>query len=362
MLLKQRLKKVLIEIKEISRIDSAVYANEGEVLATTFKEADRFCEKVEQFIKVEAEALTMEGFHFFRIYIEAEERSYALLVRATVEEAYVIGKLVACQVRNLIEAETESMSREKFIQQILYGNMKEEEIYSHVKRLKIKDAKRIVYLIKTRGKKDTACMQTLRNLFYDRVKDVLIDADEQTIILIKDVENMEAEEKKDIAKMISDNVQAEAMQQVAIAYGKEAEQIKELAISYEQAKAALEMGEIFYGKSREFSYEELTIGKIIYQMSIEQCKELVEEIFAGKEDKLYEEDLKTVQRFFDNDLNLSETARQMYVHRNTLVYRLERIEKAVGLDVRKFEDAMKFRLALMGKARLEQKNGTTIKY
>lgn len=352
--LKQRLKKVLAQMKEITRIDSAVYTQDGEVLAATFQETEKYCGKVQQFVKVEADGLTIEGFHFFRVFIKAEEKSYVLLVRAAVEEAYMIGRLTACQVRDLIEDDAKVMNEEIFMQQVLYGNLRAEELYSLAKKQKVESSRWVVYLIRTKGEKDTACMETMRNLFSGQTRDFLLDADEQTIILIKDIEGMKKEEQKEIAKMISDNVQTEAMQTVLVAYGKEAEQLQELALSYEQAKTVLEMGEIFYGEHRIFSYEELSVGKVIYQMPVEQCEELVTDIFGERECKLDEEDLKTVQRFFHNDLNLSETARQMYVHRNTLVYRLERIQKVVGLDVRKFEDAMKFRLALMGKARLDK--------
>ncbi|MGN0291325.1 MAG: PucR family transcriptional regulator [Lachnospiraceae bacterium] len=357
MLLKQRLKKALTEIKEISRIDSAVYTDKGEVLAATFQETEQFSERICQFVTAGADALTVEGFHFFKISIVQEE-NYVLLVRAAVEEAYMIGKLAVCQVRNLIEADAQRMNKSSFMKQVLYGDIREEELYAHAKKLKIADSEWIVYLIKTYGKKEMACIETVRNLFSDKEKDFLIDADEKTLILIKDAKGIEQEEAENIARTILDNVQAEAMQQISVSYGKRAEQLAEITRSYEEAVMAMEIGKIFYGQSSILSFDSLGIGRLVYQIPKELGERFVQEVFGGKEDALDEEDLTTVQRFFDNNLNISETARQMYVHRNTLVYRLERIEKVVGLDVRKFDDAMKFKMALMVRANLDYQRKT----
>lgn len=362
MLRNQRLKNALKEIKEISRIDSAVYTGEGELTASTFQAEKGLGEKVRQFSEVSADALTMDGFHFLRIPLSPMEEEYVLVVRAAVEEAYMVGRLAVCQLRNLIEAEAQRVNKSSFLQQVLYGNVREDELHDRAKKMHIPVSEWVVYVIKTTGKKDPACVETLRNLFSDRDKDFLIETDEQVIVLIKDVKEMEEPEApENLAKMISDNVQAEAMQQVSIGYGRRAESFSEITRSYQEALMALEIGKIFHGQSSILSFDRLGIGRLVYQIPEELCEKFVEEVFGGREDSLDEEDLLTVQRFFDNNLNISETARQMYVHRNTLVYRLERIEKIVGLDVRKFEDAMKFKMALMVRANLDYQKSTKYK-
>ena len=350
----QKLEEALMEIREISRLDSALYTGQGGLIAATFQTEEILEERVRSFMEFSAEASTAEGFHFFRFRVAQTKEEYVLLVRAAVEEAYMVGRLAVCQLRNLMEANTKRRSKSGFLREMMLGNIPREEVYEQAKKLYFPVTEWVVYLLKTPGKRNEACVETMKNLFSDREKDFLIELDEQHMALIKDVKELDAEDLDELAWMMSDNLQAEAMQQVSIAYGKRAGQIGELNTSYQEARMALEIGEIFYSQNRVLSYEKLSVGKMIYQMPLERCEELVTEVFGGKEESLDEEELKTVQRFFDNNLNISETARQMYVHRNTLVYRLERIEKAVGLDVRRFEDAMKFRLALMGKARLEQ--------
>lgn len=276
------------------------------------------------------------------------EEDYVLAIRALVEESYMVGRLAVCQIRNLIETEAWRVNKNSFLQQVLFGNVEEEELCDRAKKLHIFDSEWVVYVIRTRKKRDPACMETLRNLFSDREKDFVIEMGEQGIALIKDVRELKnLEELEDLAKTISDNVQSEAMQQISIGYGRKVRSLLKLQRSYREAQMALEIGKIFYGQNSILSFDRLGIGRLIYRMPRDLCEKFVEEIFAGKESLLSEEDLSAARKFFDNDLNISETARQMYIHRNTLVYRLERIEKIVGLDVRKFEDAMKFKMACM---------------
>ena len=145
-----------------------------------------------------------------------------------------------------------------------------------------------------------------------------------------------------------DSLQMEAMIRVRIGYGNVVEQIPDIAQSYQEAKLALEVGKVFYAERETISYGRLGIGRLIYQLPMSLCDMFIKEVFTdGLPDVFDEETMVTIQKFFDNNLNISETARQLYVHRNTLVYRLERLEKIIGLDIRKFEDAMTFKIALM---------------
>jgi carbohydrate diacid regulator len=126
-------------------------------------------------------------------------------------------------------------------------------------------------------------------------------------------------------------------------------QIPELTQSYQEAKMALEVGRVFYAQRDTISYGKLGIGRLIYQLPMSLCHMFIKEVFGDQIPDILEDEeaMSTINKFFENNLNISETARQLYVHRNTLVYRLERIEKAIGLDIRTFEDAMTFRIAVM---------------
>lgn len=141
----------------------------------------------------------------------------------------------------------------------------------------------------------------------------------------------------------------EAMIKVRVGYGNVVGQINELAQSYQEARMALEVGRVFYAQKDTISYSRLGIGRLIYQLPMSLCEMFIKEVFGEKIPEILddEEAMSTINKFFDNNLNISETARQLYVHRNTLVYRLERIEKAIGLDIRSFDDAMTFRIAVM---------------
>ena len=160
---------------------------------------------------------------------------------------------------------------------------------------------------------------------------------------MKDESNLE-----NLAEMIVDNLHAEAMVRVRVGYGNRVRNLQDIAKSYQEAKMALEVGRIFYADKEIISYSKLGIGRLIYQLPMSLCEMFIQEVFGGGIPDIFnEETLTTIQKFFENNLNISETARQLYVHRNTLVYRLERLEKIIGLDIRKFDDAMTFKIAMM---------------
>lgn len=135
---------------------------------------------------------------------------------------------------------------------------------------------------------------------------------------------------------------------IHIAYGTIVNELKEVSRSYKEARMALDVGKIFFEGQDVIAYSQLGIGRLIYQLPIPLCKMFIKEIFGGKSpDDFDEEILTTINKFFENSLNVSETSRQLYIHRNTLVYRLDKLQKSTGLDLRVFEDAITFKIALM---------------
>lgn len=348
MLSNHKLQVTLEEIKEISRIDLALYSDKGKLLASTYQPEEELEEAISFFADSMAESQMLSGCHFFKIVIE-NELEYILLARASSEEAYMIGRLAACQIRNMVSAFREQFDRNSFMQNVVLGNMLVVDMYNKAKKLHIEAAQRVVFIIEVSGKKDGVVMETVKNLFAATTRDFITEVDEKSVILVKDVRDIDEDrELESLAEMIVDNLQTEAMVRVRVGYGNRVDLLQDIARSYQEAKMALEVGSIFYVEEHTISYANLGIGRLIYQIPISLCEMFLKEVFGEKIPDIFDEETTvTINKFFENNLNISETARQLYVHRNTLVYRLERIEKVLGLDIRTFEDAMLFKIALM---------------
>ena len=169
------------------------------------------------------------------------------------------------------------------------------------------------------------------------------------VILVKDLKDNDSQEELDsIANTLVDMLNTEAMTQVRVSYGTVVHEIKEISKSYKEAKMAMDVGKIFYSEIIVVGYSSLGIGRLIYQLPIPLCEMFMNEVFSDvTPDNFDEETLTTINKFFENNLNVSETSRQLFVHRNTLVYRLEKLQKSTGLDIRVFDDALTFKIALM---------------
>ncbi len=348
MLSNHKLQITLGEIKEISRIDLALFTDKGKLLAATYDLDVDMEEAIRLFADSMAESQMLSGCHFFKVLIE-HELEYILLARSSSEEAYMIGRLAVCQIRNMVSAYQEQFDRNSFMQNVVLGNMLVVDMYNKAKKLHIDTSQRVVFIIEVSRKKDGMVMELVKNFFASSVRDFVTEVDEKSIILIKDVRDIASEEElASLAKMIVDNIQMEAMVKVRVGYGGRVELLQDIARSYQEAKMALEVGSIFYVEDNTVSYSKLGIGRLIYQLPVSLCEMFLKEVFGEKVPDIFDEEATvTINRFFGNNLNISETARQLYIHRNTLVYRLERIEKILGLDIRTFEDAMLFRIALM---------------
>ena len=207
----------------------------------------------------------------------------------------------------------------------------------------------MVYIIETQNEKDANVLETVRSLFSARTKDFITAVDEKNIILVREVRPGETyEDLEKTANMILDMLNTEAMSKVHIALGTIVNEIKDVSRSYKEAKMALDVGKIFYSSKNVVAFSSLGIGRLIYQLPLPLCRMFIKEIFDGKNpDEFDEETLTTINKFFENSLNVSETSRQLYIHRNTLVYRLDKLQKSTGLDLRVFEDAITFKIALM---------------
>ena len=204
-------------------------------------------------------------------------------------------------------------------------------------------------MIETNIDKEMNVVEVVRSIFPAKTKDFVTAVDEKSIILVKELrekENMEEIEK--IAKNIADMLHTEINSQVFISIGTVVSDLKDVSRSYKEAKMALEVGKIFETEKHIVNYERLGIGRLIYQLPLPLCRMFIKEVLHGLTmDDFDDETLATVNKFFENNLNVSETSRQLYIHRNTLVYRLDKLQKMTGLDLRNFDDAIIFKITLM---------------
>ncbi len=353
MMLDQKIQAMIEEVRSIARVDVCVFEPEGRVAASTFlpeELPDRAL--VESFVLSPAESQRVRDGHFFKVTVKGQ-MEYVLVVRGGGQDVDVIGRLAASQLNGLISAYEERYDRNAFIQRLLIDKLSPSYIHNWVRKLHIRqEARRVVFLIETKYEQDSAALETVRNLFGHVSGDFITTLDDRTIVLVKETNGM-GEELEQIARTLVDMINAEAMTQVRVSYGTAAEDLKEVVKSCEEAKIALEVGRIFYGERVVMAYGRLGIGRLIYHLPRKLCEQFVREVLGeGTKELLDEETLGTIHKFFENGLNMSETARQLHVHRNTLVYRLEKLQKATGLDIRVFEDAVTLKIALMASAAL----------
>ncbi len=349
MISNQILQDTIEGIKAITRMDLCVMDTEGKVLAATFRNADEYEKAVLAFADSPADSQVLQGYQFFKVF-DDNQLEYIILAQGETDDVYMIGKIAAFQIQNLLVAYKERFDKDNFIKNLLLDNLLLVDIYNRAKKLHIDtDVRRIVFIIETKNEKDNNALETVRNIFSAKSKDFITAVDEKNIILVKEVKANETyDDLNKTAKVIVDMLNTEAMSTVHVAYGTIVNEIKEVSRSYKEAKMALDVGKIFYGNRNIIAYSNLGIGRLIYQLPIPLCKMFIKEIFDGKSpDEFDEETLITINKFFENSLNVSETSRQLYIHRNTLVYRLDKLQKSTGLDLRVFEDAITFKIALM---------------
>ena len=329
-------------LKGITRVDLSICDTEGKVLASTFTGAEEYESAILTFVDSPADSQVIQGYQFFKVFDE-HQLEYILLAKGGSDDVYMVGKMAAFQIQNLLVAYKERFDKDNFIKNLLLDNLLLVDIYNRAKKLHIEtNVKRIVFIIETQHEKDVNALETVRSLFSTKTKDFITAVDEKDIILVKEVKPGETyDDLEKTASMIVDMLNTEALTRVNVAFGTIVNEIKDVSRSYKEAKMALDVGKIFYSTKNVVAYSKLGIGRLIYQLPLPLCRMFIKEIFDGKSpDDFDEETLTTINKFFENSLNVSETSRQLYIHRNTLVYRLDKLQKSTGLDLRVFEDAI----------------------
>lgn len=350
MITNQILQSTIEGITNISRTELCVFDVEGKVLASTLDtEEEAYTEVVLSFIDSSAEVQEMSDYQLFKVDDETD-LEYILLVKGSGNGINLVGKMASFQLQNLLVAYKERFDQDNFIKNLLLDNLLLIDIYNSAKKLHIEtEVKRIVYIVETQNEKDSNAYEILRTLFPPKSKDFITAVDEKNIIIVKQIKDTDTHEDiMRVASTMLDMLNTEAMSRVHISVGTVIDEIKEVSKSYKEAKMALDVGKIFYSEKNIVAYSNLGIGRLIYQLPLPLCKMYIREIFGNKSpDNFEDEMLTTINKFFENNLNVSETSRQLFIHRNTLVYRLDKIQKQTGLDIRIFEDSITFKIAMM---------------
>ena len=315
MISNQILQSTIEGIKNISRVELCVTDVEGKVLVTTFPEVEISQNDIVTFAQSQADSQTMKNYQFFKVYDE-HQLEYILVVKGGNDDIHLIGKMVTFQIQGLLTAYKERFDKDNFIKNLLLDNLLLVDIYNRAKKLHIEvEARRLVFILETNPDKNSG----------------------------EDYAQMNK-----VAATILEAAGRDEEGKTHVAYGTIVKEIKEVSRSYKEARMAMDVGKIFSAENDIYAYSSLGIGRLIYQLPIPLCKMFIKEIFGNKSpDDFDEETLTTINKFFENSLNVSETSRQLYIHRNTLVYRLDKLQKSTGLDLRVFEDAITFKIALM---------------
>ena len=348
MISNQILQNTIDGLKSISHVELCIVDVDGKMVASTTGEMENSVSAARSFAESPADSQEVQGCQFFKVFDE-QQLEYVLVAAGSGEDVYTIGKMVAFQIQSLLVAYKERFEKDNFINNLLLENLLLVDIYSRAKKLHIPaDASRVVMIVEGGGK-DSNALEVVRANFGGSSRDFVTAVDENNVIVVKELaENDSNREIERAARSIIALLEKEESGSVRVSYGTVVREIKEVSRSYKEAKMALDVGKIFFDERNVIAYSELGIGRLIYQLPIPLCKMFIREIFGGKSpDDFDEETLVTITKFFENSLNVSETSRQLFIHRNTLVYRLDKLQKSTGLDLRVFEDAITFKIALM---------------
>ena len=348
------IKTSIEELSAITKVELSVMDLSGDVVASTSEKEFLDISIIVSFANSPVDSQVIGDVHLFKV-LDDQDPAYILLAKGDSEHAYMVGKIGVSQLQGLIQAYKEKFDRNNFFQNLLLDNLLLVDIYNRAKKLHIDNAvPRAIIQISVESELDSeetdnTASELLSGLYTAQGGDYLTAVDESSVILIKAVnapdDYASVEEAATVAVSM---LNTEAMLKVRASYGTIVTELKDLSKSYKEAKMAMDVGKIFYAEKRVMSYNALGIGRLIYQLPVNLCRIFLNEIFGDVDiSSIDEETLITINTFFENNLNVSETSRQLFVHRNTLVYRIEKLEKLTGLDIRNFEDALTFKISLM---------------
>lgn len=301
---------------------------------------------------INIEDVFTRGDYSFKTFGTNGKPEYIIFAQGTdaITASYV--NLMAVSMINVKQYFDENFDRSNFVKNIILENIMPGDIYIKARELHFNtEVSHVVLLIRIITKNDVSVFDVVGNLFPDKQKDFIINISETEIAIVKETKkNIDIPDLEKLARSIIDTLSGEFYTHCVIGIGTIVDGVKELSTSFKEAQVALEIGKVFDTEKTIVSYENLGIARLIYQLPTTLCETFLKEVFkVGSVESLDQETLFTIQKFFENNLNVSETSRKLFVHRNTLVYRLEKIKRLTGLDLREFEHAIVFKIALMVK-------------
>lgn len=351
MITNQIVQKSIDQLTAITGVGLSVADPEGNCVADTL-EGGVSAALITKFNATSADREVADGYIFERVK-DGNETIYIIAAKENSESSHQVIRIAVSQLEALVEAYMENYDSNSFYQNLLLDNLLMVDIYNRAKKLGIHGSrKRCVFIVKINSKNDVSAIETLKMLFNKGEKgseDIVTSVEENKIVVIRLLDEDETyDEMYETAQSIRALMESELMIDVVVSYGTIVLDLKDVSRSFKEAQMALDVGRIFYADKRIVPYNTLGIGRLIYQLPPSLCEIFMKEVFGDNiPNNLDEETLSTIDKFFENNLNVSETSRQLYVHRNTLVYRIEKLMKNTGLDIRNFDDALTLKIALM---------------
>lgn len=348
---------ILLEIKNKIPFILGIVDGTGNIVSCTeLRYIGENVEAAEEFFRSGDEEAEYNGYTFRKLDGYENGAEYAVFAGESGQSASIACNITAIAISNSKSLYDEKHDKATFIKKIILDNILPGDIYIKSREMQFQsDAKRVAYLIHMEQKQDIAAMDMLQKLFPDRQRDFAITINENEVVLVKELKSSDPKEIVKVGKQIDAAVTEMGIPHM-IGIGSVAMQLKDIARSFKEAQVAVEIGKVFDENITMMSYENLGIGRLIYQLPTTLCEMFLSEVFKkGSVEALDEETLFTIQKFFENNLNVSETSRKLFVHRNTLVYRLEKIKKLTGLDLREFDNAIVLKVALMVKQYLKSR-------
>ena len=349
---------ILLEIKNKVPFILGIVDNAGNIVSCTeLRFIGENVEAAEDFFSSGSEEGEFGGYSFRRLDGYDNGAEYAVFAGESGQSAAIACNITAIAINNSKSLYDEKHDKATFIKKIILDNILPGDIYIKSREMQFQnEAKRVAYLIHMDQKQDVAVMDLLQKLFPDRQRDFALTINENEVVLVKELKSNDSKEITKYGRQIDAGVTELGVAHV-IGIGSVATQLKDIARSFKEAQVAVEIGKVFDDSITMMSYENLGIGRLIYQLPTTLCEMFLSEVFKkGSVESLDEETLFTIQKFFENNLNVSETSRKLFVHRNTLVYRLEKIKKLTGLDLREFDNAIVLKVALMVKQYLRSRD------
>lgn len=345
------------QIREIVKYGFGILDETGLVLACSNEAiVGQHIPDVSKAVTSKEKVTVIDGIAYQKVFVKGK-LEFITFIEANSEECIRYLSLISINVSNIKLFNEEKFDRGNFVKNILLDNVLPSEIQFRAKELHLpSEVSRVVFLIRTEKNRDMYAYEIIQSLFPNKTKDFVIPLDDENTVLVREIKlNSDYKELEKTARVIVDTLNTESMVKAFIGVGTIVDNIRDIGRSFKEAQTALLIGGIFESEKPILNYNNLGLGRLIYQLPATLCKLFLKEVFNdGSYESLDSETLFTIQKFFEDNLNISETSRQLYVHRNTLVYRLDKIEKLTGLDLRKFDDAIIFKVSMLVKRYLDK--------